>query len=82
MEFGKFGVVLKIEDNVLACLVGLAILLVCSMNLSLIPLSKHCKVGSILGTLVGGAISATGLVTSRIGDDRDGKFGPLKRLFQ
>ena len=28
MEFGKFGVVVKIEDNVLACFVALVILLV------------------------------------------------------
>ena len=28
MEFGKFGVVLEIEDSVLACLVALGILLV------------------------------------------------------
>ena len=33
-----------------------------------------------MGTLVGSAISATGLVTSRIGQDRDGKCDPLKTI--
>ena len=79
MEFGKFGVVLEIEDSVLACLVALAILLVfnCKQMSFIFP---NIQVGSILGTLVGSAISATGLVTSRIGQDRDGKCDPLKTI--
>ena len=79
MEFGKFGVLVKIEDHVLACLVGLAILLVFKLKESFPSRSfPNLQVGSILGTLVGSAISATGLVGSRVGEDSDGKCDPLK----
>ena len=79
MEFGKFGVLVKIEDHVLACLVGLAILLVFKLKESFPSRSfPNLQVGSILGTLVGSAISATGLVGSRVGEDTDGKCDPLK----
>ena len=76
MEFGKFGVVVKIEDNVLACLVAFAILLVhiqiCTKNEKFSSIFPNLQVGSMLGTLIGSAISATGLVSSRFGEDRDG----------
>ena len=43
MEFGKFGVLVKIEDHVLACLVGLAILLVFKLKQFVLDPFETCR---------------------------------------